>query len=44
MNTAALITMVLTHAVVTGCTIYFFKKVLKKSPKNTSDQDEQDCP
>jgi hypothetical protein len=41
MNTAALITMLCTHAIVTGCTIYFFRKVLKKGPSNTLDQDSE---
>ena len=44
MNTSALITMLCTHAVVTGCTIYYFLKVLKKGPSDATDEDQNDYP
>lgn len=42
MNTSALITMLCTHSIVAGCTIYFFMKVLKKGPSDTTDQEKND--
>lgn len=37
MNTAAIITMVLTQGLVTGFAVYFFYKVLTILPKNEPD-------
>jgi hypothetical protein len=45
MNTSALITLLITHSIVTGCMVFFFVKVLrmpdKPEPDSFSDNDPE---
>jgi hypothetical protein len=46
MNTSALVTLLITHGIVTSCMVYFFVKVLRTpsnpEPDSYSDNDPQD--
>jgi hypothetical protein len=46
MNTSALITLLITHSIVTGCMVFFFVKVLrmpkKQEPDSFSENDDDE--
>lgn len=41
MNTSALIMMVLTQTLVTGCTVYLFVKILKLNGANSEEDEDE---